>query len=264
MGDETKGGKSLDGLVAVVTGAAGGIGQATAIRLAEEGAIVALLDRTAIGSLDTSSTIEELGCKSHSYGVDVADAVSVGQVFDQIAIDLGHVSLLVTSAAVLTPNVPADQAKMSDLDFAFSVNVRGTFNCAQSAAEHMKVLGHGAIVTMASQAALLSLPSQSVYTTTKGAIIGLTRSLAIDWAQYDIRVNSIAPTFTATPMTKMMLEDPKVSEKILARIPLGRVAQPRDIAHAIRFLLSNEASMITGHVLPVDGGWTSGESNFAL
>jgi NAD(P)-dependent dehydrogenase (short-subunit alcohol dehydrogenase family) len=254
---------SLQGKVAVVTGSAGGIGQATALLLAEGGTTVVLLDRTAEGN-DNTLALMDRGATAVALGVDVSDAEAVDGAFAHIESTLGPVTLLVTSAAVLSPNVSAEHASMDDLDKALAVNVRGTFNCARAAFRHMRKAGGGSIVTLASQAALLSLPSQSVYTATKGAVVALTRSLAIDWAEYGIRVNSVAPTFTATPMTKQMLENPAVAEKVLSRIPLGRVAEPRDIAQAIRFLLSEDARMITGHTLPVDGGWTSGESNFKL
>jgi NAD(P)-dependent dehydrogenase (short-subunit alcohol dehydrogenase family) len=256
---------SLEGRVAVVTGGAGGIGQATAIRLAGAGARVVLIDLRREACDETLDLIARAGGpEATAIGVDVASERDVSTAFDEIERSHGPVELLVTPAAVLTPNVPAEEAQADDLQRAWSVNVNGTFFCAQAAARQMIPRRYGRIVTLASQAALLSLPSQSVYTATKGAVAALTRSLAIDWAQHGIRVNSVAPTFTATPMTKQMLENPTVSETVLKRIPLGRVAEPSDIADVIHFLLSDASSMITGHVLPIDGGWTAGEAHLDL
>jgi meso-butanediol dehydrogenase/(S,S)-butanediol dehydrogenase/diacetyl reductase len=256
---------SLDQKVAVITGGAGGIGQATAVRLAEAGARVVLIDLRQEACGETLDLIERTGGSSATaLGVDVSSESAVTAAFDEIAATRGPVELLVTPAAVLSPNVSAEFAEAADLQRAWSVNVNGTFFCAQAAARQMIPRRYGRIVTLASQAALLSLPSQAVYTATKGAIAALTRSLAIDWAQYGIRVNSVAPTFTATPMTKQMLGDPAINDTVLKRIPLGRVAEPSDIADVVHFLLSDASSMVTGHVLPVDGGWTAGEANLDL
>jgi meso-butanediol dehydrogenase/(S,S)-butanediol dehydrogenase/diacetyl reductase len=122
----------------------------------------------------------------------------------------------------------------------------------------------GRIVNLASQAAIVALPHQSVYTASKGAIAALTRSLAIDWAEHNINVNAIAPTFVWTPMAAPMLEIKEVLDASTRRIPLGRVGQPQDIAGAAVFLCSDAASLITGHLLPVDGGWTAGEPQLDL
>ena len=150
------------------------------------------------------------------------------------------------------------------MDLLWDVNVKGTLFCAQAASRDMNARGSGAIVNLASQAALLSLPNQVVYTATKGAITALTRSLAIDWAPYGVRVNAIAPTFVWTPMAAPMLEIEQVHSAVIKRIPLGRVGRPQDIAGAALFLCSDGASLITGHTLPVDGGWTAGEPGLDL
>ena len=150
------------------------------------------------------------------------------------------------------------------MDRLWRVNVKGTFFTAQAAALQMIERGGGRIVNLASQAAILSLPNQSVYTASKGAVAALTRSLAIDWAPHRINVNAIAPTFVWTPMAAPMLAIEQVHEASVKRIPLGRVGQPQDIAGAALFLCSDAASLITGHLLPVDGGWTAGEPGLDL
>ena len=151
------------------------------------------------------------------------------------------------------------------MDRLWSVNVKGTFFAAQAAARQMIGRGGGGrIVNLASQAAILSLPNQSVYTATKGAVAALTRSLAIDWAPHAINVNAIAPTFVWTPMAAPMLAIEQVHDASVRRIPLGRIGQPRDIAGAALFLCGDAAALITGQMLAVDGGWTAGEPGLDL
>jgi NAD(P)-dependent dehydrogenase (short-subunit alcohol dehydrogenase family) len=249
----------LDDRVAVVTGAAQGIGQAVAAGLAHAGADVALIDLEAERLAETAALVEAAGCRSVSLGCDVGDRSAVGRAFDEVAERLGPVDALVNCAGIICENVPAEEAKEEDMDRLWRVNVKGTFFAAQAAATQMIERRSGRIVNLASQAAILSLPKQSVYTSSKGAVVALTRSLAIDWAPHGINVNAIAPTFVWTPMAAPMLEIKEVLEASTQRIPLGRVGQPQDIAGAAVFLCSDAASLITGHLLPVDGGWTAGE-----
>jgi NAD(P)-dependent dehydrogenase (short-subunit alcohol dehydrogenase family) len=145
------------------------------------------------------------------------------------------------------------------MDRLWRVNLKGTFFTSRAAMRQMSTNGGGSIVNLASQASLVSLPDQSVYTATKGAVSAVTRSFAIDWAKHRITVNAIAPTFIKTKMAAAMLEQEHVSTAALRRIPLGRFGLPQDVAGAALFLTSDAASLITGHTLPVDGGWTAGE-----
>jgi NAD(P)-dependent dehydrogenase (short-subunit alcohol dehydrogenase family) len=254
----------LDGVRVLVTGAAQGIGRGIAIGLAAAGADVAVLDLDEARTEETRAAVALLGRTAVSVGADVSDRAAVGAAVDRAAEALGGLTALVNCAAVICENVPAQDAREADLDRLFAVNVKGSLFAAQAAYPHLKAAGAGAIVNLASQAGLVALPHQVVYTATKGAIVAMTRSLAIDWAPDDIIVNAIAPTFVWTPMAAPMLEDPAVHGASVRRIPLGRIGQPRDMAGAAAFLVSPAARFVTGHTLPVDGGWTAGEPGLDL
>jgi NAD(P)-dependent dehydrogenase (short-subunit alcohol dehydrogenase family) len=255
---------SLDGRVAVVTGAAQGIGQAAAVALAQQGADVACVDLDADRCADTVAMVEAKGRRALAVGCDVSDRAAVDSAADHIVAELGPIRALATCAGILTENVPAEQVREEDLDRLWDVNVKGSFHWAVAASRSMTEAGGGAIVLLASQAALVSLPSQSAYTASKGAVASLARSLAIDWAKHGITVNAICPTFIWTPMAAPMLEIPEVHGAAVRRIPLGRVGTPADIGGPIAFLCSPAAALITGVVLPVDGGWTAGEPELPL
>lgn len=226
----------LDGIVAVVTGGGSGIGAACKALLERNGASVVVLDRTGTPA------------------VDVTDR----EALNGVAESLDRVDVLINAAGVLTDNKPVDDLTAEDFRRNFEVNVLGTVNTCQAFAGHLKA-SRGAVVNVASQAALVSLPQQAAYTASKGAVAALTRSLAIDWAAEGVRVNAVAPGFTVTPMTEAFFENETFTNAAVARIPLGRLLQPDEIAGAIVFLASPLAGAVTGVVLPVDGGWTAGE-----
>jgi meso-butanediol dehydrogenase/(S,S)-butanediol dehydrogenase/diacetyl reductase len=226
----------LDGCVAVVTGGASGIGDACRRLLEASGATVHIVDRAGDSP------------------VDVTDRAAL----DRLAASLDRLDVLVNAAGVLTENRPVDELAPEDFRRNFEVNVLGTLNACQAFAALLRAR-RGAVVNVASQAALVSLPQQAAYTASKGAVAALTRSLAIDWAEHGVRVNAVAPGFTVTPMTEAFFENETFTRAATGRIPLGRLLQADEIAAAIVFLASPLASAITGVVLPVDGGWTAGE-----
>ena len=250
--------------VAVVTGAAQGIGQAAAVALAQQGADVACVDRDADRCAETVTLVEGLGRKALAIGCDVSSRAEVDAAAERIVAELGPITYLATCAGVLTENVTAEDVKDEDLDTLWSVNVKGSFNWAIAASRSMIPAGHGSIVLISSQAGLVSLPSQAGYSMSKGAVTTMARSLAIDWAKHGLTVSALCPTFIWTPMAAPMLEIPEVHAAAIRRIPLGRVGQPRDIGGVVAFLCSPAASLITGVVLPVDGGWTAGEPELPL
>lgn len=254
----------LSGRVVAVTGSAQGIGQGVAAAAAAAGADVALLDIGEERLGESAGLVEGAGRRALPVAVDVGDRNGVHTAFDKVVAELGRVDGLVNCAAVISENVPVEEASEEDLDRLWRVNVKGSLFTAQAAFRDMKPRGSGSIVNLASQAAILSLPNQVVYTATKGAVAAMTRSQAIDWAPHGVRVNAIAPTFVWTPMAEPMLKIQQVHDASVRRIPLGRIGQPRDIAGAAIFLCSDAASLITGHLLPVDGGWTAGEPGLDL
>ena len=226
----------MEGQVAVVTGGASGIGGACAELLRACGLDVHVADLAG-----------EEPC-------DVTDRAAL----DALAARLRACHVLVNAAGVLTPNAPVDELPADDFRRNFEVNVIGTVNACQTLAPLLKQ-SRGAVVNVASQAALVSLPMQAAYTAAKGAVAALTRSLAIDWAQDGVRVNCVCPGFTLTPMTEAFFENETFTAAATQRIPLGRILRAPEIAGAIVFLASPLASAVTGVVMPVDGGWTAGE-----
>ena len=254
----------LSNRVAIVTGAAQGIGRGIAETLAQAGAAVAVVDRNAELAGQVAGAIEAAGGRAIALQVDIADEAAVAAAWGRVVSELGGIDILVNAAGVISPNVPADQAEMSDFDRVISVNLKGVLVTSKHAHAAMKRRGGGAIINISSQAALLSLPNQAIYTASKGGVTSLTRSLAIDWAAEGIRVNAIAPTFIRTPMAEPMLADPAVLRAAQKRIPLGRVGEPRDIALVALFLASDMSSLMTGQTLAVDGGWSIGEPGLDL
>ena len=230
----------LDGAVAVVTGGASGIGEAVTRLLEQSGATVRVAD---LGGDDP---------------VDVTDRAVLDRLASELEQAHGRLDVLVNAAGMLTQNLPADELPADDFRRAYEVNVLGTVNACQACFPLLRT-GRGAIVNVASQAALVSLPQQAAYTAAKGAVAALTRSLAIDWAEHGIRANAVAPGFTRTPMTDAFFENETFTAAATGRIPLGRILEADEIAGAIVFLASPLARAITGVTLPVDGGWTAGE-----
>jgi len=248
----------LSGKVALVTGAARGIGRACALALAAAGADVALglRDRDSGGG-DVADAVRALGRRALPLQMDVARRAQVDEAVAETVARLGAIDVLINNAGVGPPN-PAVEVSEADFDATLNVNLKGTFFVSQAVGRAMIAAGRGGrIINLGSQAGFVALPTESVYCMTKAAISHLTKCLAVEWAAHGILVNAVAPTFIRTPGTVKWLADPEFRRSLLARIPLGRVGEPEDVAGAIVFLASPAASMITGTTLMIDGGWTA-------
>ncbi|MFC9328246.1 3-oxoacyl-ACP reductase FabG [Kitasatospora sp. NPDC057015] len=243
--------------VAVVTGAAQGIGAATALRLAEEGAAVAVVDLTAERAQATVDAITAKGGTARAYGCDVADHEAVEAVFARVVEELGGLHILVNNAGITRDNLFFRMPK-ADWDAVLSVNLTSAFNCAQAAQAYMVRQQYGKIVSLSSRSAL-GARGQANYAAAKAGIQGLTATLAIELGPYNVNVNAVAPGYIATSMTAATAErvgsTPEDHQaEVSARTPLRRVGQPEEIAAVVAFLASEDASYVSGQTLYVNGG----------
>ncbi len=247
----------LSGQVALVTGAARGLGRAISLALADAGADVALGLRDAGTGYGLAKEIEAMGRAALPLQMDVTRLEEVTQAVEATVEHFGRVDVLVNNAG-LGPENPAEDVREDDFDLTVAVNVKGTFFASQAAGRAMIRQGSGRIVNLSSQAGFVALPGESVYCMTKAAIAHLTKCLAVEWGPHGITVNAVAPTFIVTPGTEPALDDPEFKADVVERIAaLHRVGEPMDVAGAVVFLASPAASLITGHTILIDGGWTA-------
>jgi len=247
---------SIEGRVALVTGATGGIGSDLAAALGRAGARVGVAGRRGSRVLSIVEAIRAAGGEASPIDLDLTDRSSIEAAVGHVVATFGRIDILVNNAGLGT-NHDAIDATEAEWDELFTVNVRGLFFACQSAARHMLTQGSGRIINMASQAGLVGIRRHAAYSASKAAVIGLTRVLALEWAPHGITVNAVAPTWVYTPGTAERLDDPTFLASVLERIPVGRVASTADVAAAIIYLASPGAAMVTGTVLTVDGGWTA-------
>ena len=248
---------SLAGQTALVTGAARGLGRAIALALAEAGADVALGLRDAKQDAGIAAEIEALGRKALPLQMDMSNLDQVRAAIGSVPKNWGKLDILVNNTGVAPTNLALNVTE-EDFDRTLNINLKGTFFACQEAGKIMKEQGGGRIINMSSQAGFVALPTESIYCMTKAGIAHLTKCLAIEWGPFGINVNAVAPTFIHTPGTAPALSSPDFHAETVKNIAaLHRIGEPPEVAGAVVFLASPAASLITGHTLLIDGGWTA-------
>ena len=243
----------LDEKVAIVTGAGSGIGAASALRFAEEGARVLVADIRGHKAEQTVADIEDRGGVASACTVDVADADSVAAMVDRCIEQFGRIDVLFNNAGTLRPGTAVDLS-VEDWDLVMGVNVRSVFLGAKYAIPHMEAQGSGSIINTASISGLHGDGGAVVYAASKAAVINLTRALSTDHARSGIRVNAICPGTIETPPVQRMMADPAALEVNLRAHAIGRLGRPEEIANAAVWLASDQASFVSGEAIVVDGG----------
>ena len=247
----------LKGNVALVTGAARGLGRSICLALAHAGADVALGLRDITSGGELAQEIAAMGRRVLPLQMDMSQMDQISGAVDDTVKHFGRLDILVNNAG-LSPESLAENVREEVFDSVLRVNVKGTFFASQAAGRVMIQQKRGCIINMSSQAGFIALPTESVYCMTKAAIAHLTKCLAVEWGKYNIRVNAVAPTFIRTPGTESVLQDPVAKSKVIESIAaLHRIGEPMDVAGAVVFLASPAASLITGHTMLIDGGWTA-------
>lgn len=244
---------SLAGQVAIVTGAARGLGRAIAVTLAKAGAKVACIDINTDSLTETVNAIQSAGGTATPLACDVTNSDRVGEVIDEVVKLWGGLHILVNNAGVTRDNMIM-RMKDDQWDLVLNINLKGTFLFTRAASKPMMKGRQGRIINIASVSGLMGNPGQANYSASKAGVIGLTRTVSRELAGRNITVNAVAPGFIATDMTSALGED--ILQEVRKQIPLGRLGDPQDVADAVLYLASEAASFITGHVLTVDGGLT--------
>jgi NAD(P)-dependent dehydrogenase (short-subunit alcohol dehydrogenase family) len=247
----------VSGSRALVTGAGSGIGRATALSLVRQGCLVALLDIEPEGINQLASEIGDAGGVAVPIVASVADPESVASAFAEMDAAFGGIDILINNAGI-TGNKASLNLDSETWSQVVAINQSGTFYCAQQAGKRMQASGGGIIVNLASIYGLVAAPSRLAYGATKAAVVMMTKILAVEWAQHNIRVNCVAPGYVETPGTSALAQAGVIDlEALRQRTPQGRLAQPAEVASAIVRFCDEEAAHITGQVLAVDGGWSA-------
>jgi len=247
----------LKGRSALVTGAARGLGRAISLALAHAGADIALGLRDVNAPGDVVEEIEKLGRRALPLQMDATNHAQIFKAVENTVAQFGGLDILVNNAGGGFTNFAQDVPE-AEFDQTVALNLKGTFFASQAAGRVMIQQGRGRIINMSSQAGFAALPTESVYCMTKAGISHLTKCLAVEWGKYNITVNAVAPTFIKTPGTDEALADPAFRADVIERIAgLHRIGEPMDVAGAVVFLASPAASLITGHTILIDGGWTA-------
>jgi NAD(P)-dependent dehydrogenase (short-subunit alcohol dehydrogenase family) len=233
------------------------LGRAISLALAHAGADVALGLRDVSTGQELAHEIEALGRRALPLQMDVTHLDQIYRAVEDTVAHFSRLDILVNNVGV-GPENPAEHVREEDFDYTVAVNLKGTFFASQAAGRVMIKQKYGRIINLGSQAGCVALPTESIYCMTKAAIAHLTKCLAVEWGQYNITVNAVAPTFIATPGTEAALADPTFRAEVVERIAgLHRIGEPMEVAGAVVFLASPAASLITGDTILIDGGWTA-------
>ena len=245
----------LDGRRALVTGAATGLGRAIAATLARQGADVVISDKPGESLDETARQVTGFRRRVFARDMDVRDLEQIARCVEQVKQACGDIDILINNAGINRPMRGLDVTEES-WDDHFRTNIKGGFFLAQKVAPMMIQRGWGRIIWISSQSGLVGIPGQPVYCASKGAVIQIVRTLGVEWARHGITVNSVAPTFVETNLTRKRLQDPDFKTFVLNKIPAHKLAESDDVAAAVAFLASPEAGMVNCHTLCVNGGWT--------
>ncbi len=242
----------LNGKIAIVTGAGQGLGWAIAKRLADDGASLVIADINWEKAQEKSSFLQKIGKKAMAIKVDVSRAGEVNNMVSQVLEKFGRIDILVNNAGILGPYFPVEEYPEELWDQVIAVNLKGTFLCCKAVIPIMKKQGRGSIVNIASVAGKEGNANMAPYSASKGAIITLTKTLGKELATSNIRVNAVSPALLETEMTQSMT--PEQRALLTSKIPMGRLGKPEEVAAVVKFLVSDEASFVTGQCYDISGG----------